>query len=155
MHTQIYSELPPMSPYADSIGWLSEDPSTPVEPARLYSFPRHLTYSLFRLCLQSGLMDYRAPAEILANYCPYHQVMGHSIKDCIRFKNDVQKLIDLSIHRVNQPHTQQPPNGPANPGSYVMKVISASSSFGLPRSSMGEHSNPYLSSQSYTNLHLL
>ncbi|MQL93664.1 hypothetical protein Taro_026307, partial [Colocasia esculenta] len=35
MHTQIYSEPPPMSPYADSIGWLSEDPSTPVEPARI------------------------------------------------------------------------------------------------------------------------
>ncbi|MQM22404.1 hypothetical protein Taro_055456 [Colocasia esculenta] len=33
-------------------------------------------------------MDYRAPAEILANYYPYHQMMGHSIK--------------------------QPPNGPAN-----------------------------------------
>ena len=104
-----------MSPYADSIGWLSEDPSTPVEPARLYSFPRHLIYSLFRLCLQSGLMNYSAPAEILANYCPYHQVMGHSIENCTRFKDDVQRLIgqgliNLGDYRVNppQPHIQQP-----------------------------------------------
>ncbi|MQL79616.1 hypothetical protein Taro_012048 [Colocasia esculenta] len=158
MHAQIYPEPPPMSPYADSIGWLSEGPSTSVESARLYSFPRHQTFPLFRLCLQSGLMNYSAPAEILANYCPYHQVMGHSIENCIRFKDDVQRLIgqgliDLGIHRVNppQPHTQQPPNRSANPGSYSVNVINATSFSGLPQSTEEELQNPYLSSQWYTN----
>ncbi|MQL78104.1 hypothetical protein Taro_010541 [Colocasia esculenta] len=162
MHAQIYPEPPPMSPYADSIGWLSEGPSTPVESARLYSFPRHQTFPLFRLCLQSGLMNYSAPAEILANYCPYHQVMGHSIENCTRFKDDVQRLIgqgliDLGIHQVNppQPHAQQPPNGPANPGSYSVNVINATSLSGLPQSTEDELQNPYLSSQWYTNVRLL
>ncbi|MQL96630.1 hypothetical protein Taro_029311, partial [Colocasia esculenta] len=155
---QIYPEQPPMSPYADSIGWLSEGPSTPIELARLYSFPRHQTFSLFRLCLQSGLMNYSALAKILANYCPYHQMMGHGIEDCIRFKDDVQRLIgqgiiSLGVHQVNppQPHTQQPPDGPANPGSYSVNVINASSSSGLPQSTLEEPSNPYLSSQWYTD----
>ncbi|MQL72607.1 hypothetical protein Taro_004923 [Colocasia esculenta] len=160
MHAQaqIYPEPPPMSPYTDPIGWLSEGPSTSVESARLYSFPRHQTFSLFRLCLQSGLMNYLAPVEILTNYCPYHQMMGHSIEDCIRFKDDVQRLIrqgiiSLGVHQVNppQPHTQQLPDGPANPGSHSVNVINASSSSGLPQSTLEEPSNPYLSSQCYTD----
>ncbi|MQM01352.1 hypothetical protein Taro_034109 [Colocasia esculenta] len=88
MHTQIYSEPPPMPPYADSIGWLSEDPSTPVEQARM------------RISKEVATKPISQQAEEFVDH--YHQLPSSIIQEAINatFENGIFGLISgLLIQR--------------------------------------------------------
>jgi hypothetical protein len=68
---------------------------------REYSFPEEEIGDLFAGLLQLNLIDLpnsKRPEEANRtndpNFCHYHRILGHTLKDCFVVKNIIQKMID-------------------------------------------------------------
>ncbi|MQM16696.1 hypothetical protein Taro_049651 [Colocasia esculenta] len=79
-----------MSPYADSIGWLSEDPSTPVEPARI------------RISKEAATKPISQQAEEFVDH--YHQLPSSIIEEAINatFVNGSLSALKISQFQKSQ-----------------------------------------------------